>query len=431
MDTVWVTWDASLAVAESNRLSVDYDGVYVSIAEADITRDTIHLSLGPDGYGEREGPLEVKLLGEDNAGNDTEFTVFAGTASVGDTQIDFNIPELPRAVFDTLLAEWNPTDADPDSAVLDDGLKFRVLKDHYHTQYNFPHESTCEGGSDSEVYFVEDGGDWSGDGAFQINSVFLLQANLNGVGISSNDDLDTVVNEGVLTYQGSDNKAYADRPKYWEIGGLDPPPGQSIYSDVEIDNDGDTPVGWMEGEIVVKDVDDMDGDGSNWSDTDELLRVSEYPDRDPRIEPYWCDDFTYDCERGFGARTANAFRSETYSSLDVPNDSIGGCGDISSSLPEGVDLLGDSTVAVPATSEDGVVHQHLACGDQIFFETDSGTSFVKWVTDFCPGCTDDDGHPEPHLDNFTTSNECSGVPDLVSDTAPVSLIKICGEDEDC
>jgi len=43
--------------------------------------NSLNLSLEPDEYGEQEGSLEVKLPGEDNDGNDTEFTVFTGTAS--------------------------------------------------------------------------------------------------------------------------------------------------------------------------------------------------------------------------------------------------------------------------------------------------------------------------------------------------------------
>lgn len=47
-------------------------------------------------------------------------------------------------------------------------------------------------------------------------------------------------------------------------------------------------------------------------------------------------------------------------------------------------------------------HPYLSCGDRVYIDT-VGT---KTVTDYCPGCGND------QLDNFTTDNRCTGVVDL-------------------
>jgi hypothetical protein len=58
--------------------------------------------------------------------------------------------------------------------------------------------------------------------------------------------------------------------------------------------------------------------------------------------------------------------------------------------------LGNDTVAVNPD------HTHLKCGDTVYLDSVG----EKTVTDYCPDCS------ENQLDNFTTSNACSGITDI-------------------
>ncbi|MDD9996555.1 MAG: hypothetical protein OXQ89_02295 [Rhodospirillaceae bacterium] len=141
---------------------------YVEIVQADIESDRILITLGPA----NSGTAQLEVVGMREA--DSSELIFSGFMSPGVEQvISFNAADLARGRYSAVKATWN-------GGIDRAAVRFDVLGHWRHSQYNTPHEVSCNKPK-VPAYITNVHCDWI---STELKSDFIKQLRLNGNGIT-------------------------------------------------------------------------------------------------------------------------------------------------------------------------------------------------------------------------------------------------------